>query len=414
MKSIKSVIEKIRGFKRDKDAPRGNFNASSIDRTMGCPGSVKQCEDIPAISTTYSNEGQLAHAVCEAVYNYEVHGIPYSDELRNELANQVDFGDEMEGYAHDYFGIIDKVDRLVGNIHFTEVEQYLFIDDVRGPDRLSGMADYLVIGDKGAVVLDYKYGKNVVVDITHPQLLTYVTALRDIDVPNYEFHVAVHQPRIDGETFKIHTYKREDLLNHYDKLVKMRKDSKAKDAKLILGKHCRWCPASRTKDIDHKCPAKDNEDVGRMTDSMRDVFAIAKSAELNIWPKDMQIQDFFQKLVLVKKYEKIFMEEIEGRLEKGKLVKGFKLVERKGRRAWNGTPEELSTKLVDRFPKLERRGVTVEKMKGITEIEKIIGKGKLEDFTKVSNKKVVEFEEVDIDDLFSRRELEVKYRNKED
>lgn len=412
-RSIKKMIEKIRGFQRDKNAPRGHFPPSSIDQTMGCPGSIRQCKDIPRIETSYSNEGRLAHEVCEAVYNHEYNGIPYSDNLNRALADQVDFGDEMESYAKKYLKVIEDVNAMVGKAHYNAIEQYVYIDDVRGPERIAGLIDYLVIGEKGAVVLDYKYGRNVLVGITHPQLLTYATALRDIVVPDYKFHVAVYQPRADCDDFKLHTYTHKELLAHYDKLEAMRDASKKKDAPLVLGKHCRWCPASRTKDVDHKCPAKDGQDVDRMVGAMNDVFTIAKQAELKIQPKDSQLKEFFEKLHVVKKYEKIFMEEIESRFERGEIVAGFKQIEKKGRRQWDGTPDELSMQLIDRFPKLRARGVTVEKMKGITEIEKVIGKNKLDDFTKVKNKQVIEFEDADIDDLLSRAELEVKYREED-
>lgn len=407
MESIKRVIEKIKKHKRKEDQARGLFPASAADRWLSCPKSSQLAKEIPTESTSYSSEGQLAHKVCEAMYAYRMHGIPYSKELNQELMGLDDNGEEMENHANEYLKILEfstaQKDHI-GTPLYVEIEKYLLVDDVTDETRVGGMADYIVIGTKGAAVIDFKYGQWYGVGAKHPQLLTYLTALREIDVPDYKFMSVIYQPRRRdlGNPLDTHCYKLADLIAHYEEILRVRREYESAATQLNYGSHCRWCPAKRTNDLTKKCPIVDKKQVDGIWDSVQEaVMSMEKAKHSTGEDRDKKIKQFFAVLPQIMEYKNLFEQELMARLDAGEEVKGFKITERPGRRKWAGTAEEIGQILEAENPKLRIKGATELKMKTITAIEKLIGKGKLDAFTTTSDpsKKLVVTEEVNIDEI---------------
>ncbi len=387
-KQLEQIIAKIKSFKRQDNAKRGLFSASATDRWLACPKSAVLGQNAPKTDTKYSLEGRLAHAVCEAVYNYQHHGVPYSAELNRELGGLEDFGETMEDYAKKYLTkIMDTIVKgTLGDILYMDVEKYLYADDVRDETRFGGIADFIAIGTRGAMIIDYKYGVYNAVGAKAPQLLTYLTALKDIKIEKYRFIAGVYQPRIRPDNLEFHTYDRDDLVVHYAKMVEARdrKDS----AELKTGSHCKWCPLKRTNDQALKCPAIDKKQTTELTGAMFKAMGIIEESRKER-PKDSILKEFFELLPIIDRYRKVFEEELKERLGTGEKIDGFALTSRPGRRKWAGSVEDLRDRLLSAFPKLAKRGVTRESLKTITDIEKIIGKGKLDGFTEVGEDKEI-------------------------
>lgn len=417
MDSINKVIAEIKKHNRDANAPRGLFPASAADRWLACPKSSYLSKDIPPDTSVYAEEGKLAHRVCEALYYKKMYEMPFPEDLSKEMKSLDDGGQEMMDCAKKYVGIIGCITnnkKELGEIKYVGVEKYLYADEVRDQTRVAGLADYLVIGTKGAVIVDFKYGKGHAVDASHPQLLTYLTALKDIDVPYYTFVACVYQPRVDNDNGGLsnHFYTRDDLLAHYKEIQRVRKEYESADTQLNYGSHCRWCPAKRTKEVSMKCPIVDKKQVDKMWDNVMEATMAMEQAKARTGlDRDEKIKDFFTILPELLEYKTIFEAELLKRLESGEDIKGFKITERPGRRKWAGTPEETGAQLERLFPNElgGNYGATVEKMRTITEIEKRIGKGKLDKFTEVgkAKKQLVVTDEVDIDSILARVEEEV-------
>ena len=387
MKKLQSIIDKIKSFKRQDNAKRGLFPASATDRWLECPKSVLLSQGIPRVDTVYSTEGRLAHAVCEAVYNYQYHGVPYSTELNRELGGQEDFGEAMEDHAKNYVArIMDTIVKgTLGDILYMDVEKYLYADDVRDETRFGGIADFIAIGTRGAIIIDYKYGVGHRVGPHTPQLLTYLTALRDIKIDGYKFIAGIYQPRVEDK-LRLHTYERDGLVVHYAKMAESRKLKDTADLK--TGSHCHWCPAKRTNDMDKRCKAIDKKQTTELTGTMFKAMGIIEESRKER-PKDSILKEFFELLPIIDRYRKVFEEELKERLGAGEKIEGFALTSRPGRRKWAGSVDDLRDRLVSAFPKLAVRGVVRESLKTITDIEKVIGKGKLDGFTEVGDDKEI-------------------------
>lgn len=417
MDSIEKVIAEIKKHQRDANAPRGLFPASASDRWLACPKSSYLSKDIPEETSIYAEEGKLAHRVCETLYYCDMYNMSFPKDLVKELEALEDGGKEMMDCAVKYVDIITWIanhKEELGDIKYVGVEKYLYVDEVRDRKRVAGLADYIIIGTKGASILDFKYGKGYAVDASHPQLLTYLTALRGIDIPNYTFVAGIFQPRINNGNGGLsnHFYTRQDLLNHYKEIQRVRKEYEAADTPLKDGSHCRWCPAKRTKEVSMKCPIVDKKQVDKMWENVQEaVMAMEKAKASKGLDRDKKIKDFFSVLPSIMEYKTLFEGEVMKRIENGETVEGFKVTERPGRRKWSGTPEDTGGQLERMFPKElgGNFGATVEKMRTITEIEKRIGKGKLDRFTTVSKptKQLVVTDEVDIDSILAKVEEEV-------
>lgn len=411
--SIERVITEIRSHTRQNNAPRGLFPASAADRWMACPKSSFLAKEIPYETSVYAEEGKLAHRVCEAVYYHKMHGIPYPKELKKELAEQDDGGAEMTAYGHEYYNIITATHTLcnLGKILYMALEKYMYVDDVRDETRVAGLADCLIIGTDGAAVIDFKYGKGHAVDPGHPQLLTYLTALRGIDVKGYGFYAYIHQPRVAVD-FKPVRYSRQALLGHYEKIKEVRQAYQSVNTSLNYGSHCRWCPAKRTNIIEKKCPVVDRKQTDKMWESVQEaVMAMEKAKESSGVDRDERIKQFFAILPMIEEYKKVFEVELLNRLERGDEVKGFKITQRPGRRQWiKEDPEVIEGELKGmHYDELWKKDLTVKKMKPITTIEKWIGKNRLDDYTVMSEptKKLTVTDEVDIDAILAKAEEEL-------
>ena len=413
MDSIRRVIEEIKKHQRQDNAPRGIFPASATDRWLNCPKSSQLAKDIPAESSKYAEEGKLAHKVCEAYYYKKMWGLNYPEDLNKELFYLDDAGEEMEGHAAEYFKIIERITNnpnSIGTPLYVALEKYMYVDDVRDETRVAGMADYLVIGTKGCAVIDFKYGKGQAVNARTPQLLTYLTALKNIDIERYNFIAVIHQPRVEN-SFSFETYHKWDLLKHYDMITDTRMAYNSVATELKMGSHCRWCPAKRTKDLDKKCPIIDKKEVDTMWEKFKEATMAMEKAKTKVGPeRDKLMHEFFSVLPELMELKTTFEAEIMNRIDKGEEVKGFKVTERPGRRKWTGTPEETGALLESRYPTLGGNyGATVKKMRTITEIEKKIGKGKLDAFTVTSpaTKKLTVVDAVSVDELFAQAGKEV-------
>ena len=155
--------------------------ASSATRWLNCPGSVKMRELFPSESSSYAQEGTLAHALAESLLN----GIPSGCRYRNLWSDIWDFyenhseldddGAAMEKYIESY---VDYVKELFNAAKKEDASAILLTEqrvDYGEYARDSwGTSDAIIIANKHMTVIDLKYGKGVPVDApNNPQLRLY-------------------------------------------------------------------------------------------------------------------------------------------------------------------------------------------------------------------------------------------------
>jgi len=240
------------------------FRPSSIDRTIGCPGSVVMAARLPKIvraSTNAQIEGSAAHKVAEEALN----GIRQPDEWSDRMVrlNDIDgwfVDDEMVDAIADVYLPAVFAREAPGTERF--VEHRLSLSPLDPADPLfaenRGTGDCVVLNraERKLSIVDLKYGKGVMVPGDSPQLKDYALmafVTFGMDGGWEEIETVVVQPRAFDERQRIKpvSFAPMDLLDGFlPELVGAMEEALSPQARLVpTEKNCMWCPA---KDV---CPA---------------------------------------------------------------------------------------------------------------------------------------------------------------
>ncbi|MBF31837.1 MAG: hypothetical protein Unbinned1322contig1000_30 [Prokaryotic dsDNA virus sp.] len=356
--SVKLSNELV-SFIRPSDHSR--FSPSSTDRWVGCPFSVKASDKIPDETSKYAAEGTLAHTVAEDYFAHMFHGAEKSPELM--MADQ----DMMDGAQMHYDCIVGWLDHkdYIGEVLWHGLEKGIPIF----PEKSCfGTADCVIVGTKGCVIIDYKYGKRSV-SANSAQLKGYLLGIfrHLIDVPeDYQFHAVVTQPRTDTiPKVAEHSYyeMREFEAMVYTAILQ----ADAPGLQPVEGSHCFWCKARRTNDPNLKCPAiaqKALKLAGENFDGfLADMNQPVKTGALNT-KRDKALLKIMSLLPMMKQIAKDGEEEFKYRLEQGETIDGVNLVEVQGKRKWKlDDPRDMAREIAKLYPEVQAGYMTVPVMK---------------------------------------------------
>jgi hypothetical protein len=240
------------------------FRPSSIDRVIGCPGSVVMAARLPKVakrSTPAQIEGSAAHKVAEDALK----GIRQPDEWsdRTVRLNDVDtwiVDAEMAEAIADVY--LPEVFAREGAGTERFIEHKLSLSPLDPSDPLfaenRGTGDCVVLNrnKRKLSIIDLKYGKGVMVPGDSPQLKDYALmafVTFGMDGGWEEVETVVVQPRAFNEDQRIKpvSFAPMDLLDGFlPELVSAMEEALSPNARLAPSeKNCLWCPA---KDA---CPA---------------------------------------------------------------------------------------------------------------------------------------------------------------
>lgn len=179
------------------------LSASGADRWIHCPGSVALTKDMPDTGSEYAAEGSLAHAIAELKMRkqfLEPMGRGIFTRRMNKLKADPHYAEEMQGHTDTYVDHIVEIANSLSSPPLVDVERKVdFSQFVPGG---FGTADCILIHGNDLWIVDFKYGRGVLVDPhDNPQLMLYavgaVLAYSWIyDIQNV--HLCVVQPRGDG------------------------------------------------------------------------------------------------------------------------------------------------------------------------------------------------------------------------
>jgi len=337
------------------------FAPSSAERYMACPGSIELSKKAPLqAESKYAAEGTAAHACLEYLGKRWDNRLQAADKARKKWGMQMVVHAEMA--LNHAFRVKGK--KQEGREIFFEVKS----DNTHIDKDFYGTADIVIVEDFGALdIMDYKYGAGVWVEVKeNPQLIAYAIGVaRQYD---YAFDVArltIIQPRAaDAPETPIRTWEMpmQELLSWEKKFSEAIKAARKKDAPLVSGSHCHWCPAKLI------CP----ETSKRALEKARVAFA-PKTGSVQFptgWQNDPEI---LGKTLTALDLLDTWAQEVRNfayhQLEKGKKIPGFKLVAKRGRREW------LRPHVVQRYAALTYGADAFEsKLKSPSQMEKLAGK----------------------------------------
>jgi hypothetical protein len=323
---------------------------STAKRVIACPGSVALVDTVPPKpSSSYADEGTLLHDTIAAILErdldpYSMVGATYEKTVLTEALvddklipalralDEIDPKGEMEYAVESRVGFGD------------------FLPDVFGSTDLLGR-----IGDR-AIVLDWKFGDGVAVEVEeNSQLLFYAAAAKRTADTTWAFEGAkeveliIVQPpfvkRWVTDLARVDAFEKE--------LAAAVKIAMRPDAPLASGDHCKWCAA---KPI---CPI------------MTGAVDRALKVKLDALPID-QIAHYLEQAPLIEGFIKDLQQMAHGLLEEGRKVPGWKLVNKRATRQW--TNEAKASKF------MEDKGIIVHelKIKSPAAVEKELKKAKIE------------------------------------
>lgn len=311
---------------------------SGSKKWLVCTKSVQMESLVPQQATSYTQEGTLAHGVCEKL-------------LKGE---PVECEKDMLQYCTNYKDYcLEQTSKIKNPIVYIETK----IDLSSYIPNGFGTADFMAIGDGKLILIDFKYGKGVEVSAQeNTQLMIYALGALDMfdfiyDIQNVEMHI--YQPRIDNiDTFTISV---KDLKS-FGKIVLERSQMAYKElGECVAGNHCvegfcrarGYCRAFSEYNL--QLEEFGYSDKNLLTS--KDLANIISRAEtLESWVKS------------VKEYALALM------LGGGK-VEGLKLVKGRGRRVITDENKAIEVLKSQGF-----EDCTTTKIKGITELEKMVGK----------------------------------------
>lgn len=343
------------------------LSASGASRWLNCTPSARLEEKFQESSSSYAEEGTLAHEMAdiELRYRFEVSASGAKirkEELKKIKANPL-YAEDMDAEVQKY------IDYVVETFNIAKaktkdakilIEQRLDFSHL--VEKGFGTGDACIITDGVLDIIDLKYGKGVRVDAdNNSQLKLYGSgALRTFEML-YDIHtvrLTIVQPRLDHiSTWEISAT---DLVEWGEKIVKPLA-AKAYEGKgeQVAGDWCRFCK------VKPMCKALAEQNMSLARYEFADPKLLNEKDLIGIFEQQPMLVDW---VTAVSDY--LLKEAV-----KGKTWEGYKLVEGRSNRRFIDESKVSEKLLVEGFTADK---FTNTKLKGLGDLEKLLGKSKFE------------------------------------
>lgn len=356
---------------------------STLYRLERCPGSVAFGKDIPEPEPSeYAKEGTEFHRLMERSLALTLKSNIITTYWEKEL-NDV-YPEMNDDVVHTTAQVFEKwqsfQEKHTSPKYHLELKVMVSID-------IFGTADVVFVGKNkktkkiDIVVIDFKYGKGVIVQADENlQGIAYlIGAVRTLYLKPEDIGIAmviIAQVRIE-DGWSQYSIKGKEL-DDWDAMIKniVSRVKNMYEGKLPIelsaGSHCRFCKAL---DV---CPEQNkNEVLDISTATEFNIEATVEKLTLDqrarIFLRKQQIEDFLDSVA----------KSLTSEFEAGVTHPDLKLIQTAGRRSWGD-----EAKAVAALKKMGVKDPYNKKLKGIGEVEKEIGKGKIDDLTIMSSGKL--------------------------
>ena len=334
------------------------LSPSAAERWFECPPSVRLTENIPDVETEYAKEGSLAHAIAELklkkINDKGLTARKFNAEMKKLKADPL-YKEEMQGYTDDYVDFIKEQMYSWDSPPSMAVEQRIDVS-AYVPDGF-GTSDCVLIGGDTLHVIDFKYGKGVVVEAeNNKQMMLYALGawlnynlIYDIK----KVKMTIYQPRVNNvDTWECSL----DFLKTFALEISAKAEQAYKgEGEFKAGSHCQFCKVKATcrtrAEANLELTKYDLKDPQLL--SLDEIGEILKKAQdLSKWADDLKDYALSQSLA-------------------GNMVAGWKAVHGRGSRSFTNTDEAIKI-LID-------KGIAEEllyerKILTLAQMEKVVGK----------------------------------------
>lgn len=357
------------------------YAPSATYRNLSCLGSLALIKKLGAKGkpSVYAEEGTLAHDWINKALT-AAHGLKKFD--YEKIPDE-----EMRTHVQNYVSFIGDLNKQFRKVH-KGVEHYIE-QVVKYDNDFWGTVDYALTGfhkltnEPVCLICDFKYGRGVEVEAEeNEQLISYAICLQNsLDVVCSATHFFVYQPRTPGKEFTRWSVKKEQLVPACSQIIQNKKKvlsilKNFEDTGVInpqnlkAGDHCRFCPAKTN------CPCY-IEDLNSTQLKILDNVPEIPVPDVAILTLEQKVAIFTRRKMFTDLIKSIGSDLLELASKEG--VPGLKIVEGMRRRKWKDE-EGIGNKLASIGVNDPYKRVLI----GIGEVEKQIGKGKIDDLTELS------------------------------
>jgi len=360
---------------KHKSREHAPLSPSSAKRWLECPGSYAASKGIVTKPSEAALEGTRAHEWSEKLR--EACSTDDPNDYAQLLAKLENENEEMAFHVDNYIDFLDSLKHKFHSPKFSEYQEYLE-NRVQFTEHIWGTLDYGCtrrnISKTQAIIVDFKYGRGVYVDVEkNPQLIIYLIGLEDyIGVRFDKAWIYIYQPRVPKDKpYEVAVLTRADI-DDWRLIIKdaesicIDMEAGVTPIKFNAGDHCQFCPAQP------QCPTfKAYTQAGNLkildnVESLPAVERIPLESLIELHKKKKQIEHFLENVDHFLLMRGINKQDI------GDL----KIVEGRSVRRWNEDESEVAQGL-------KELGVQPWKKKLITigEAEKILGKNQINHLT---------------------------------
>ena len=316
---------------------------SAAHRWFACPGSVNLVGGEESPTSTFAEEGTIAHAIAEKYLSgqYVTKELDFQFDKRNVGTMASEYIAELE---HEDFALDEEFVQAVRD-YCHVVAQDWFEDDreaysetrIYVNDECHGTIDFRIAEEWGMLIIyDLKFGKGIYVSVQdNPQAMIYLLgASKEGNYADYE--IVIVQPRWRDEEDRIRrlSVSQKELDEFENLLMKRIGATKEENAPLITGDHCQFCPAKL------RCPELENQVV-----TMFEAKDIAPDHVSN-----EKLAGYLEAAPAVHAFLKAIVAEADERLSLGQDIPRHKRVATFGNRKWKPNAEKKLIKYL--IPKL--------------------------------------------------------------
>jgi len=211
---------------KHSERSHAKLSASSSARWLSCPPSALLNAQVSDTASDFAREGTCAHELAE----YKVNKF-LGHNVRDPTENLDFFDSEMAGYTQPVVMVEQRLD---------------FSFYVSGG---FGTGDCIIVADETLTVIDFKYGKNVLVSSeNNSQMMLYALGALELFDGLYdisEVKMVIFQPRMENVSEYTITVK--DLLNWAEHILKPTATlATAGKGEFQVGEHCHFCKVKAT------------------------------------------------------------------------------------------------------------------------------------------------------------------------
>ena len=360
------------------------LSASSASRWLTCTAAPRFEEGLPESTSTYAEEGRLAHAIAElkVLKKFTVMtGRTYTTRL-NKLKKDALYDQEMDKTTDLYLEHLTEQAMLYDSSPTVVAE--VKVDFGEYVPEGFGTCDCVMIGGDTLSITDYKHGKGVPVSaVGNPQMRLYALGALKRYAPVFgdtikQVRMTIDQPRLDSYTSDLITV--EELRAWGESIKPIAQKAFSGLGEFVPGEHCRFCRGKA------QCRARAN--VNTALEDFKDCvpagsvkpgefvpqihsYLTPGGVEVHPLLSDAEIGDLLIRGQQLVQWYKDLEEYATKALLDGKPIEGWKLVADRSNRTFTDQDAAIKAVIAAGY---DEALVYDRKPKTLSELEKLMGK----------------------------------------